>query len=261
MIVMPHWSATRFMLWDQCPGMFKERYVDGVAIEPTEALCFGKAMHMGLEAHFNGADGEHAFRAAWKTMIQAELIPAGIQPSRSLTGMGLQLLEQVYALGLHGVPERGFSIDTNAELGAPIIGAIDLYDPDSNVVFDFKTTRGRWSQERAQAEVWQPHLYALAVWDEAGDLPDFEYLVLNRVDGTLSRFRRQCPADEWLRQMNVLWRRMCEVSVATAQGRFECHSRHGLCPECGERWSHEHVCDIPHPDRDRPRLRVAGGRR
>jgi PD-(D/E)XK nuclease superfamily len=240
-VVLPHWSATKFMLYDQCPGEFKSRYVDGVALEPSEALCFGKAVHMGLEAHFNGQDGERAFRAAWKSMSQEEL--HGMVDPR-LTGMGLTLIDKVVALDLHGVPERGFSLDTNAELGAPIIGALDLYDADSNTVYDFKTSRGNWSQDRAQREVWQPLLYTYALWSETDcDLPAFEYIVLNRASGQLNRFRREWTSDEWLAEMNAAWVRMCEVSVAVGQGHLECHGKHGLCPECGERWGHEHVCD------------------
>src|SRR5580765_6971219 len=106
---MPHWSASRFMLFDQCPVLFKERYIDGVAVVPTEAMSFGSAVHMGLEAHFNGQDGIRAFRAAWK-----ELAREIGQVDPNLTATGLTLIEQVIDLDLKGIPERGFSIDTNA---------------------------------------------------------------------------------------------------------------------------------------------------
>src|SRR5262245_13618670 len=135
MTQMPHWSATRFMLYEQCPLLFKERYVDGVAIVPTEAMAFGSAVHLGLEAHYNGGDGIRAFRAAWKQSV----LELG-QVDRSLTAMGMTLIDEVVDLGLQGIPECGFSIDTNDELGAPVIGAADLWDPSSNTIFDFKTT-------------------------------------------------------------------------------------------------------------------------
>jgi len=239
-IVMPHWSATRFMLFDQCPGEFKARYVDGVALEPTEALCFGKAVHTALECHYNGGDGERLFRTVWKSMVRDDL---GGRVNKNLTGMGIELLDKVIALDLHGTPELPIAIDSNFELGAPIVGAIDLYDEQSETVYDFKTTRGTWSQERAQAERWQPLLYTLAIWYEHGVWPAFEYIVLNRVTGALSRFRREWTQDEWLEQMNAAWLRASEISVAVAQGRLECHGNHGFCPECGERWEHDHICD------------------
>jgi hypothetical protein len=236
-IVMKHWSATRFMLFDQCPGLFRDRYVDGLALEPTEAMCFGSAVHKGLEAHYNGGDGEQEFRVQWKAYTRE------FRSHAALTGSGLELLNKVFALDLHGVPEQPFQLETTMELGADIVGALDLYDAHNNVVYDFKTTRGKWSQARAQAEVWQPLLYTWSVWDDRDQWPAFEYIVLNRVTGTLERFRREWTADEWLAQMNAAWLRMCEVSVAVAQGRFDCTGGHGTCPECGERWTHGHVCD------------------
>lgn len=239
MIVMPYWSASRFMKFDECPANFKEHYVDGVVTPPTEAMSFGTAVHAGLEAHFNGQDAERAYLAAWKALRQELTTPVDSR----LTGRGLDLIDKVIALDLHGVPERGFSVDTNLELGAPIIGALDLLDLEHNVVYDFKTTRGAWSQKRAQKEAWQPLLYTYAVWEETGEWPAFEYIVLDRALGTLSRFRREWTAEQWWDEMNALWVRMCEVSVAVAKGQLECSGQHGHCLECGERWNHEHVCD------------------
>jgi len=238
MAVMPHWSATRFMTWDQCPGEFKARYVDGQKVQVTEAMAFGQAMHLGLEAHFHGDDGIRAFRAAWKSFI-AEL--PSVDPN--LTRVGMDLFEQVVELDLHGVPERGFSIDTNDTLLAPIVGAIDLWGADG-VTYDFKTTRGAWSQERAQKEVWQPVLYTWARWLEEPEYGgDFEYVVLNRLTGQLQRFRRDWSADDINVQMNAAWERMRAIADDVAADRYVCAGKHGFCPECGDRWAHEHVCD------------------
>jgi PD-(D/E)XK nuclease superfamily len=232
---MPHWSATRFTLFEQCRQAFKARYVDEEPFQMTEAVAFGQAVHMGLEAHYHGDDGERAFRAAWKQF--------GLELGRvdaSLTRTGLQLLEQVYALDLSGVPERGFSLDTNEELGAPIVGAVDLWGDD--VVYDFKTTRGAWSQERAQKEAWQPLLYTRAYFDETDRWPAFEYIVLDRVQGTLSRFERQWTTDEWVVQHDALCARMAAIAQAVRAGDFDCRGSHGYCPECGDRFSHDHAC-------------------
>jgi len=234
MTVMEHWSATRFMLWEQCPGLFKERYIDGKPLEVTEAMAFGSAVHQGLEEHYRGKDGGLAFRKAWKAYG-----PDGSH----LTATGLNLLDRVYELELDGTPELPFSLDTADELGAPIVGAIDLVGADG-VVYDFKTTKGAWSQERAQKEVWQPLLYSWARWEqEPAYTATFEYIVLNRVSGTLSRFRRVWTADEWVAAMSALWDRMRTISADVAAGRFECTGSHGYCPECGARWSHEHICE------------------
>lgn len=227
------------MLYDQCPLSFRERYIDGVALEPTEALCFGSAVHQGLESHYNGGDGERAFRAAWKAAAQ-ELLNGEVDPT--LTATGLDLLDQVFELDLHGVPEHGFSLDTNAELGAPIVGAIDLWDKQTGVVYDFKTTIGSWSQERAQREVWQPYLYTWAAYEDSDVWPVFEYIVLNRATKALTRFRREWTPDDYLVQLDDLWGRMRAISSAVAADALSCNGKHGYCPECGAKWAHDHVC-------------------
>lgn len=224
------------MLWEQCPQEFRRRYVDGEALETTEAMAFGQAIHQGLEAHYQGLDGERAFRRAWKATATPDA-------PRRLTVVGLELLEQAFALDLRGVPERGFSVDTEADLGAPIVGAIDLWGAD-NVIYDFKTTRGLWSQARAEREVWQPLLYTWARWlDEPSYEIAFEYIVLNRVTGTLERFRREWTHEEWLDQMSCLHERMRTIAGRLHDGDFSCPERHGQCPECGGQWGHDHDCE------------------
>jgi len=217
--------------------LWKARYVDEQPFELTEAMAFGQAVHGGLEAHFRGDDGVFAFRSAWRVYRQQL---GDVDPE--LTRMGMDLIDQVIDLDLHGVPERGFSIDTNEELGAPIVGAIDLWGADGTN-YDFKTTRGLWSQERAQKELWQPVLYTWARWiEEPAHTGDFEYIVLNRVNGQLQRFRRAWTPDEVNEAMNEAWERMRLITSEARAGRFECHGKHGFCPECGARWAHDHVC-------------------
>jgi len=252
MVVVPHWSATKFMTWDQCPGEFKARYVDDRPVELTEAMAFGQAVHMGLEAHYGGVDGIKAFRAAWREM-QRNLNDV----DENLTRTGMDLLEQVFELDLSGIPERGFSIDTNERLGAPVIGAIDLWGNDG-VTYDFKTTRGLWSQERAQKELWQPAIYSWARWEQEVDYGgEFEYVVMNRVSGVVQRFRRDWTPEDLVAQMNQAWERMLEIASDVRADRYECHGKHGYCPECGDRWGHDHVCDVRTTERVRLHGRVA----
>jgi hypothetical protein len=241
MAVMPHWSASRFMVWDQCPGEFRARYVDGQPVQLTEAMVFGQSVHLGLEAHYQGHDGIRAYRAAWKQYT----VELGGRVDPNLTGVGLDLIEQVQALDLEGIPERGFSIDTEADLDAPIVGAIDLWGADGTI-YDFKTTRGLWSQARAETEFWQPALYAWARWNEEPHYAgQFEYIVLNRVSGALQRFRRAWTTDEVLEHLNEAQTRMRAIAEAVREDRYECHGKHGYCPECGDRWSHGHACTRP----------------
>ena len=226
------------MTFDVCPGEYKARYVDGQPFEMTEAVAFGQAVHQGLEAHYRGGDGEGQFRKIWKD-LRGVLENAGIATDPKLTATGLSLLDQVYDLDLQGIPERPFSLDT-PELGAPIVGAIDLWGQDT--IYDFKTTYGSWSQARAEREVWQPVLYAWAYWDETDRLPDFEYIVLNRATRAVSRFRRHWEPDGYLAQLNEAWLRMRTIWALVEGDELHCHGNHGFCPECGDRWAHDHAC-------------------
>lgn len=235
MASVDHWSPSRFMLWEQCPGSFKERYIDGVWTPATEAMAFGSAVHAGLEEHFRGGNGDLAFRRKWKDYGT---------DGEYLTATGLDLLDLVYDLGLRGHPEWGFELET-PDLGANIVGYVDLLGEDGTV-YDFKTTRGKWSQARAQKETWQPLLYTWAALNE--DVMryqgGFEYIVLNRDTRQLDRFRREWTPEEWAAQANEMWDRARCIANDCAADRFDCHGKHGFCPECGDRWQHGHQCGV-----------------
>jgi len=226
------------MCWQQCPAEFYARYVAGHAEAPTEAMLFGSAIHLGLEAHFLGKDGEKVFRAAWKAAVQEPLSGAA---DPKLTGVGLTLLDGVFALGLSGTPEWTFRIATEDRWGAPTVGAVDLLDVDHQTIYDFKTTTGAWSQTRAERELWQPALYTLATTLAYDTWPiEFRYVVLNKVSGRVDVFVTRRGHDD----LAELEERGTEISRRARQGDFACHGKHGACPECGATWEHVHACDL-----------------
>ena len=201
-----YWSPSRFAAWDECPARFYEQYVLQQPMEPNLPMHFGTAVHRGLEAHFRGDDGDLAFRRAWRELAQ-ELRAAGITVSGSLVETGMRLIEQVVSLGLSGEPERKIWVRTDSYLGAPILGYADLWCPDAHEIFDFKTTVGKWSAERAEQEMHQPCAYSMAYHEQYGVLPTFEYIVLNRVDGSMQRFKTQRNADQiadWLARCRTI---------------------------------------------------------
>ena len=121
----------------------------------------------------------------------------GVECSSTLFMEGLRMVDQVNALNLNqdgrSAPEHWFELD--ADWTYPVVGAVDLWCPPSSqhgaVIYDFKTTVGAWSQERAERECWQPILYAWAYARAYDVVPIFRYLVLNRVDGTVNTFERR----------------------------------------------------------------------
>lgn len=232
-----HWSASRFAMWERCPAEFYARYIRGAKEPPSEAMLFGSAVHQGLEAHYLGGSGVTAFRSVWKATVAGELHG---EANVSLTAVGLDLIERVVDLGLHGIPEWPFTLPTEAAWGAPTVGAVDLVDIDEGRIFDFKTTTGAWSQTRAERDIWQPGLYSWALAEQL-DWPErFTYVVLNKVSRTVDLFD--------LDDLEGRWATMDEMARTIAQrvrdGEYGCHGKHGVCPECGVRWDHDHVCDL-----------------
>lgn len=232
-----HWSASRFMTWELCPTEFERVYVRGEREEPSEAMLFGSAVHQGLEAHYNGADGVAAFRMAWK----------GFRPpgyDEELTAVGMDLVELVQAQGWSGKPEYVFTFDTSAAWGCPTVGAIDLISVDqgSIVVRDFKTTTGSWGWDRARRDPWQPVLYSWAVHDLYGIWPSFEYVILGKVRRDLTIFHLE--PDEVVAMEEGLQDRAEPIVRGHRDGRYECNGKHAWCLECGEKWKHGHVCNM-----------------
>jgi hypothetical protein len=236
-----HWSASRFQTWDVCPVVYKERYVDGVATPPSVPLLFGKAMHRALEHHFKGEDGDRSIKLA--------VSDYGLDPR--LVAVGLFLLDEVDKLGLDGYAEMPFELHTDPWWGAPTIGFIDLVNPEAGIVYDFKTTVGTWGQERANRERWQPTLYRWAAHEVFGYPNDdddtdqrpfrFQYVVLNRRTLDVSIWE---PQRNWANDWQECMTAGSFISKMVSDDSYPCVGGHGMCPECGERWDHGHVCNL-----------------
>jgi hypothetical protein len=274
-----HWSASRFMLFEECPQKYKERYVDGVVAEPSLAMLFGHSVHVALEALLQGPGGgclETASRhtdhleCARSTYFRAFdrmrriLAPEGVTVDGILYLEGLRMIDQVNYLKLNrdgrSKSEHQIEIPTEwAGLNWPVVGAVDLWSPPGSqhgpTIWDFKTTVGSWSQTRAERERWQPLLYTWAYLRAYGTVPTFRYLVLNRINGEVETFDRRWKSKrEVAEDLNDLEFHADEIAEAVAEGNFDCTRGHGTCLECGEPYGHGHVCRTP----SRPKVTLTG---
>lgn len=186
MVYRPNYlSASQLATYAECPGLYRERYLERAPMTPNVPMWFGLAVHSGLEAHFRGADGDAAFRKVWKAK-RTELEASGVHVPAQLLLRGLDLIERVADLDIQGIPEQQFWLRWDG-LAVPVMGYQDLIDAEHGVVYDFKTTGGTWTQSYADAQVFQPALYCEAFKSLHGTYPRFEYIVLSRNDGTLTR--------------------------------------------------------------------------
>jgi len=274
-----HWSASRFMLFEQCPRAFEDRYINGLASEPSLAMLFGHSVHTALEALHQGhrgvcrngcADGHLASGASLANArleearsryfrefdsMRARLAEVDVTVDGTLYLEGLRMIDQVNYLGLNrdgeSRSERRITIPTSwGGLDWPVVGAVDLWSPPWSqhgaVVWDFKTTVGSWSETRAGKETWQPLLYSWAYVRAYDVIPTFRYLVLSRTTGELNTFdRRWRSRREFDRDLESLSFAAEEIAEAVAEGRYDCTRGHGTCLECGAPFGHGHVCATP----------------
>lgn len=264
------------MLFEQCPQLYKDRYVDGIATDPSLPMLFGSAVHIALEAMHQGHrgvcltpdGGEDHYkigRAVYTEqfdLMAARLaeLPQPVMATASLYNEGLRMLDLVSNMKLNAdqqsEPERWFTLPTGAratpssssyDWGMPTIGAVDLWSPPWSqhgaVIFDFKTTLGSWSQARAEKEMWQPMLYTWAYRRAYDVIPTFRYVVLSRSNGTVQVFDRTWANQRtWNDDLAGLLFRADAIAEAVQNGNFACTKAHGSCLECGRSYGHHHVC-------------------
>jgi hypothetical protein len=253
------------MLFEQCPRLYRDRYIDGIATTPSLPMLFGSAVHTALEAYHQGhrgvcLDGEAAedhydlARAVYQEKydeMAVRLTELGLVAPAALYADGLWAIEAVAGLNLNAdgrsTPERWFRLPTEATgLASPTIGAVDLWSqPWSQhgpVIWDFKTTAGSWGPDRAQRETWQPMLYTWAYRRAYDVIPVFKYVVLNRLTRTMQVFERSWSKVTWTADLRLVKTKAAAIVDAVQDGDFECAKRHGNCLECGRPFGHDHVC-------------------
>lgn len=172
-------SASRLTTYLYCPAEFFKRYILQRDEPPTPERSFGTAVHKGLEAMMLGEDEDLAFLRSWRE-LKLELDAADQIFGKGLPERGLELLSMVRDLNLSGIPERRIDVIW-PDIPLPFIGYTDLWS-EGHIV-DFKTSGYGWTQDKADAQIFQPAIYSQAHADEYGYLPKFSFVVLPRIQG------------------------------------------------------------------------------
>jgi putative RecB family exonuclease len=170
------WSA--LSTFRTCPLKYKFRYVDGLPEESvSSALVFGTGIHSAVEQHFQAIlSGEEqpdverlmfAYRSAWLPHDPDAIQFGSTETRASLDALASKMLTAFLSSPAASVQGRVLGIE-EAIRGMLIEGVPDLYgridllteDPDSLVVTDIKTSRGKWSQEQVEDSGEQLLLYS-----------------------------------------------------------------------------------------------------
>lgn len=211
----PHLSPSRLSLYDRCPVLYRQRYVDCLIEPPSFERAFGIAVHAGLEAHYRGRDYEMAYLGSWREGMQ-ECKSAHIFVPNWLTTRGLELIEMVRVLGLVGEPEQRVGVMV-AGVSVPLIGYADLWC--SGQIIDFKTSGYGWTQDKADAQIFQPAIYSQAYAEtHGGEYPTFTFVVLPRNVGGLV----QLDGTRTTRQIFEAFERTRQISKAIENSEFDC---------------------------------------
>lgn len=209
-------SPSRLACYAYCPAEFYKRYILKQDEPPTPERLFGTAVHKGLEALYLGEDDELAFLREWRQSKQA-LTDAQQVFGSGLDTRGLELLELVRNLGIQGQPERFISI-VREGFSIPFIGYLDLWDEATMTITDFKTTGYGWTQDKANAQVFQPAIYSQAIADVFGVIPTFKFVVLPRIQGDVQVFDGTRTAD----QIAAAFEQARQIHEAIEQQEFTC---------------------------------------
>lgn len=207
-------SPSRLSCYQWCPAEYRRRYVLGIKDPSTVEQAFGTAVHLGIETDMRGLDGDLAFLHSWRaaeSLFQPEQKPFG----SGLRTRGLELLEQVRKLDLHGEPEHRIGV-TWPNIHVPFIGYVDLYAQGH--IYDFKTSAYGWSQHQADGQLFQPAIYSMAHVDEFDTIPQFTYVSLPRVPGPI----HTVDGTRTEEQIESAFKRAREILLLIEAEQFDC---------------------------------------
>lgn len=243
------WSA--LSTYRNCPLKYRFRYVDRLPEEfVSAALVFGTGIHTAVEQHFQMMlAGEKppsidqlmlAYRTAWLPHEPDQIQYAARDSRQSLDALAAKMLTAFQQSSLTSI--SGSVLGVEEELrgsiatGMPdLLGRIDLLseDDDRLLITDFKTSRGKWSQEQVEGASEQLLLYAtLASTISPGKQVAIRFLVLTKTKEPVIE-EHTVAVDEAQAQRSVVAAK--QVWQAIENGHFYPAPSPMACAGCGYR--------------------------
>lgn len=231
-------SYSAISTYEKCPLSYRFQYVDGLEIEPTPHLSFGRSVHAALE-WFHGRENpapptlesllEH-LDVCWESAGYPDL-----DEERSYLNNAREVLTRYYYSNLddYRLPmavEERFEIDMQDFVLSGVIDRVDCHPDGTYEILDYKTSRRLPELNRLREDLQLP-IYQFAcneVWGITPSKLTFYYLIPNRRYTT-----RPFDSDALARVRE----RILHVAESVSGGAFPATPSR-LCPWC----SFEDIC-------------------
>ncbi|MEW6554984.1 MAG: PD-(D/E)XK nuclease family protein [Actinomycetota bacterium] len=245
-------SYSALSAYENCPLSYRFQYVDGMEVEPTPYLSFGKSLHAALEWLYGRATPEPPSLEGLLSYLDECWLSEGYataEEEKSFHSQGREVLTLFYYKNIEdfrlpvAVEER-FELDKGGFILSGVIDRVDRNPDGSYEIIDYKTSRRLPELSRLRADLQLP-IYQIAcreIWGITPSKLSFYYLMHNQRYSTR-------PYDE--EGLAGVIRRLEAAAEAISRQEFPA-TPNRLCPWC----SFQDIC----PERV-PSLDLAGGYR
>ena len=231
-------SYSALSSYENCPLSYRFQYVDGLEVEPTSYLSFGRSLHTALEwlyGHDTPEPPTLEGLLAYLDTCWASEGYADLEEERSFLRRGREVLTQFYYANVEdfrlpvAVEER-FELDLHDFVLSGVIDRVDRNPDGAYEIIDYKTSRRLPELSRLREDLQLP-IYQLACRDVWGITPSkltFYYLVHNQRYSTK-------PYDE--NGLTRVMERLAQTAVSISRGDFPA-TPNRLCNWC----SYQDIC-------------------
>jgi RecB family exonuclease len=224
--------------YEKCPLSYRFQYVDGLEIEPSPYLSFGRSMHSALEWLYGRGVPEPPALEELLAYLDSCWTSEGFgspEEEDSFLRHGREILTKFYQtnLGDFRLPvavEERFEMEMDGYVLAGVIDRVDRNPDGSYEIIDYKTNRRLPELNRLREDLQLP-IYQMACRETWGISPSkltFYYLVANQ------RYTTR-PLDEG--GLSRVRERLDRIAGCIVAGEFP-PTPNRLCPWC----SFEDIC-------------------
>jgi RecB family exonuclease len=224
--------------YEKCPLAYRFQYVDGLEVEPTPYLSFGKSLHSALEWLYDRSTPDPPTLEGFLSFLDSCWTSEGYatpDEERSYLDHGREVLTRFYYKNIEpfrlpvAVEER-FELDKGSFVLSGVIDRVDRNPDGSYEIIDYKTSRRLPEINRLRDDLQLP-IYQLAcqeVWGITPSKLSFYYVVHNQRYSTR-------PYDD--NRLELVLERLHAAAEAIARGDFPA-TPNRLCPWC----SYQDIC-------------------